>query len=420
MSTVRAHGRVRMDIRAETWHGLDMTHTVAEYAELFRKALLEDVIPFWERHSIDHECGGYFTCLDRRGGVFDTDKFVWLQARQVWMFSHLYNVVERRESWLEIARHGAEFLRRHGRDAEGNWYFSLNREGMPLVQPYNIFSDCFAAMAFAKYAIAAQDDQARQIATDTFQSILRRRDNPKGMYSKAYPGTRPLKTLSIPMILTNILVEMDAQLPDETVRQMLTDCAQEIIENHYDPTHGLLFERVGPSGEHSDTFDGRLLSPGHSVECMWFVIEGAVRSGNSEMIPRAEQIILNSLEFGWDREYGGLFYYMDALGKPPEKLEWDQKLWWVHAEALVALAVAYRETRNPRCMEWFERMFEYTWPRFPDPEHGEWWGYLNRRGEVLLQLKGGKWKGCFHVPRALWICGEVFGRLDKEGQTYTN
>ena len=28
--------------------------------------------------------------------------------------------------------------------------------------------------------------------------------------------------------------------------------------------------------------------------------------------------------------------------------------------------------------------------------------YLNRRGEVLLPLKGGKWKGCFHVPRGLY------------------
>lgn len=28
--------------------------------------------------------------------------------------------------------------------------------------------------------------------------------------------------------------------------------------------------------------------------------------------------------------------------------------------------------------------------------------YLNRRGEVLLSLKGGKWKGCFHVPRGLY------------------
>ncbi len=101
-------------------------------------ALLGDVIPFWERHSVDRECGGFFTCLGRDGSVYDTDKFVWLQARQVWTFSMLCEELERRDSWLAIARHGAEFLLRHGRDGEGNWYFSLARDGRPLVQPYNI------------------------------------------------------------------------------------------------------------------------------------------------------------------------------------------------------------------------------------------------------------------------------------------
>jgi len=30
-----------------------------------------------------------------------------------------------------------------------------------------------------------------------------------------------------------------------------------------------------------------------------------------------------------------------------------------------------------------------------------------RRGEVLLPLKGGKWKGCFHVPRGLFQCWQI-------------
>jgi N-acylglucosamine 2-epimerase len=57
--------------------------------ELYRVELFDKVLPFWLRHSPDKECGGYFTCLDRDGSVFDTDKFIWLQARQVWLFSML-------------------------------------------------------------------------------------------------------------------------------------------------------------------------------------------------------------------------------------------------------------------------------------------------------------------------------------------
>ena len=49
--------------------------------------------------------------------------------------------------------------------------------------------------------------------------------------------------------------------------------------------------------------------------------------------------------------------------------------------------------------------------RGSDAENGEWYGYLNRQGEVLLDLKGGKWKGCFHVPRGLYQCWKTLEDL---------
>jgi len=81
-----------------------------DLAQTCRSALLEDVIPFWEKHSIDRECGGYFTCLDRDGSVFDTDKFVWLQARQVWTFSALYNRFEKHGEWFGYLNRAGEVL----------------------------------------------------------------------------------------------------------------------------------------------------------------------------------------------------------------------------------------------------------------------------------------------------------------------
>ena len=65
----------------------------------------------------------------------------------------------------------------------------------------------------------------------------------------------------------------------------------------------------------------------------------------------------------------------------------------------MALLMGYALTGRAECLEWYRRVHDYTWAHFPDPEYGEWFGYLNRAGEVLLPLKGGKWKGCFHVPR---------------------
>ncbi len=382
-----------------------------ELAELYKDTLLKNVIPFWEQNSVDWEKGGYFTCLDRSGKIYDTDKFVWLQNRQVWLFSMLYNKLDKRDRWLKIAGNGAKFLAQHGRDPDGNWYFSLTREGNPLVQPYNIFSDCFAAMAFSQYALASGENWAKDIALQAYNNVLRRKENPKGKYNKSYPGTRPMKALAVPMILANLSLEMAWLLQSDTLEEILDATITEVMGDFLDPERGLMLENVAPDGSQVNSFEGRLINPGHGMEAMWFAIDIAQRSENNNLINRSVDVMLNILNFAWDKEYGGLYYFMDINGNPLQQLEWDQKLWWVHLESLVGLVMAYRLTGREECWEWYEKMHDYAWSHFSDMENGEWFGYLNRRGEVLLNLKGGKWKGCFHVPRAMYLCFKEFNNL---------
>ncbi|MFT3824361.1 MAG: AGE family epimerase/isomerase [Chitinophagaceae bacterium] len=372
------------------------------YATMYRNELLNSVLPFWLQHSKDEKNGGYFTCLTREGKVFDTDKFMWLQGREVWCFSYMYNNIAKSDVWLQMALHGAEFMEKHGRDAEGNWYFSLTAAGKPLVQPYNIFSDCFAAMAFASLDKAQPTDRYKEIAVNTFENILRRQHNWKGTYNKAYPGTRALKGFSLPMILCNLSLELEHLLGASRVDEFVPTVIHEVMDVFYQPAYGLILENVHPDGSFSDSFEGRLLNPGHTIEAMWFIMDLGRRLNDEALIKKAVDIMLHTLEYGWDKQFGGILYFMDLLGHPPQQLEWDQKLWWVHVEALVALAKGYTYTGDERCAQWFKKVHDYTWQHFRDPQYGEWFGYLNRRGEVLLNLKGGKWKGCFHVPRALY------------------
>ncbi|MGC9353387.1 MAG: AGE family epimerase/isomerase [Mariniphaga sp.] len=371
-------------------------------AQQYKNELLENVIPFWENHSKDEEFGGYFTCLDREGKVFDPDKFIWLQGREVWMFSTLFNKVEQKQQWLDMALHGAKFLQNYGHDGNLNWYFSLTREGKPLVQPYNIFSDCFATMAFGQLYKATGNEEYGQIAKNTFENILKRSDNPKGKYNKLVPGTRPLKGFSLPMILCNLSLEIEHLLPEQMVNETIEKVLHEVMEVFYQPDSGLILENVKPDGSFSDSFDGRLINPGHAIEAMWFIMDLSVRLQKPELAQKAVEIVLRTLEYGWDEKFGGIFYFLDIKGNPPQQLEWDQKLWWVHIESLISLIKGYAFTGNEQCLTWFEKVHDYTWSHFADPEHGEWFGYLDRRGEVLLPLKGGKWKGCFHVPRGLY------------------
>lgn len=381
---------------------------ISKYAQIYRQELLDRVIPFWEKYSRDREFGGYFTCLERDGAVVDTDKFMWLQGRQVWMFSYLYNELEARPGWLEMAQCGADFMRQYGRDEAGDWYFSLERTGKPLVAAYNIFSDCFAVLAMSEYGHAAQQSWAQELALQTYRRIQERRENPKGRFSKQIGATRKMLSLALPMITIGMtdVINRHFQLPE--LEKIIDENIELVLGKFVDTSLKTVFEHVNPDGSHPNSLDGRLLSPGHTLEAMWFMLEVARRRNNDALIQTATEAIRWTIERGWDQKYGGIFYFMDDRGYSPDRLDWDMKLWWVHLEALYALALAHFLTADPYFENWFKKVHDYTWEHFPDPEYGEWFGYLNRRGEVTHTLKGGKWKGCFHVPRGLFLTARLF------------
>lgn len=385
----------------------------SQLAAQYKSELLDNVIPFWMQHSIDHQYGGYFTCLERDGEVFDTDKFIWLQCREVWMLATLYNKVEARQEWLQAAIQGAEFLKKYGHDGNLNWYFAIDLQGQPLVEPYNIFSYTFAVIAFGQLSIATNNQEYADIAKRTFDIILSKVDNPKGQWSKASKGARALKSFALPMILCNVALEIEPLLDKTFLDSTIKTCIHEVMDIFYRPEIGLIVEHLGTDGQLVDCMDGRLLNPGHAIEAMWFIMDLGRRIGDRVLIDKAIKIALAEAEYGWDKQYGGIYYFMDRLGRPLQQLEWDQKLWWVHIETLITMIKGYELTGNQDCLAWFERVHDYVWTHFKDPQHPEWYGYLNRQGEVLLTLKGGKWKGCFHVPRGLM---QVYQTLERIAQ----
>ena len=242
-------------------------------ANRYKSELLENCLPFWLDNSIDEQYGGYFSCLNRDGSVYDTDKFIWLQGREVWLFAMLCNNLGKRQEWLDASVKGAEFLKKYGHDGNYDFYFSLTREGKPLVQPYNIFSNTFACMGFAQLAEATGSDEYADIAQKIFSRILARKDNPKGKWEKSYPGTRPMKGFSLPMIICNMALEIEnimdnRSLLDETI----STCLHEVLDVFYKEEVGMMVENVSSTdGSLIDCFEGRLINPGHNLEALWFL-----------------------------------------------------------------------------------------------------------------------------------------------------
>ena len=379
----------------------------------FEQELFGNVIPFWERHSWDREHGGFWNCLDRTGAVFDVTKYGWLQGRETWLFSKLYRSVERNPGWLEMARSGAEFLRFKALTPDDRIPFRMTATGAPIVIQRKIFSECFYVMALAEYARASGDEGYLREAERMFRLVWSWAFDWTRVGRPSHRGETPLQSLAVPMILMNLIEELtDGQ--GTPYERELEQCQLAFLR-HVKPAERRVYEFVRPDGSLCPELpEGRQLNPGHAIEAGWFLQHWARRRGDAELSALAVDIVRWSHVAGWDDDYGGLFYFLDAGGHSPVQLEWNMKLWWPHCEALYAHLLNYSLTGSDADWALFQSTKDYTFGHFPDRTHGEWYGYLDREGRVSQSFKGGPYKCAFHVPRALLLCRNLLETMEPE------
>ncbi|MFK7819860.1 MAG: AGE family epimerase/isomerase [Planctomycetaceae bacterium] len=376
---------------------------IDELTRVYRDGLLEDTVPFWLRHALDEEHGGYMTAVDRAGNVVDTDKAIWFQGRFAWLLSELCNVVGHRDEWLEPARSGIDFLRKHGFDADGRMFFQVTRDGQPLRKRRYVFSELFTVIAYAAFAKAASDQQACDEASSLFRSTIELLKS-DSLESKTNPNTRPSRGFGAPMILLNTASIVRKCIGEEHENaafcdSLIEDSIQQ-MRFFMNEEHEAVLEMASPKGTLIDHFDGRTLNPGHAIEGAWFVLNEAMhRSNDRELIEMGTRMLDWMWRWGWDEEHGGITYFCDVRGLPVQEYWHDMKFWWPQCEAIIATLIAWRLTGKQRYADWHRKIHDWTYDRFPDSDFGEWFGYLHRDGRVSNQSKGTLWKGPFHIPR---------------------
>ncbi|XP_074058473.1 N-acylglucosamine 2-epimerase [Macrotis lagotis] len=391
--------------------------TLATWKERVEQEL-DRVITFWTKYSHDSDHGGFFTCLTREGQVYDDLKYVWLQGRQVWMYCRLYRKLQRFHSpeILDAAKAGGEFLIRHARVAPPakKCAFVLTRDGRPVKIQRTIFSECFYTMAMDELWKATGDPRYQREAVEMMDQIIYWvRVDPTGLGQPHLSGAPNVDSMAVPMMMLNLVDQLgeDDDMMTRKYAELGEWCTQDILK-HLQRNGQLVLENVSKDGKEIPGCLGRQQNPGHTLEAGWFLLRHAIRNRNPELKAHIiEKFMVQPFHSGWDNENGGIFYFQDADRFCPTQLEWDMKLWWPHSEAMIAFLMGYSETRDPSLLRLFCQVAEYTFERFSDLEHGEWYGYLNREGKVALSFKGGPFKGCFHVPRCLYLCEELLKAL---------
>ena len=389
------------------------------WADSYKNDLLHNIMPFWMEHGFDREHGGVYTCLDRDGTLIDTTKSVWFQGRFGFIAAFAYNNIEKNPAWLEASKSCIDFIEQHCTDADGRMYFEVKADGTPLRKRRYLFSESFAAIAMAEYALATGNRDYAERAMGVFRLIQHYAQTP-GLLEPKYLPTLECQGHSLTMILINTASRIREAaeklgLPMEDI-QLLNDQIDrslDALERYFiHPEFKALLETVGPNGEFIDTGMGRTINPGHCIETAWFILEEARYRGWDEHLKQLALTIFDwSWQWGWDEKFGGIINFRDCRNLPPQDYSQDMKFWWPQCESIIASLYAFDATGDEKYLERHQLISDWTYRHFPDAEYGEWYGYLHRDGSVAQPAKGNIFKGPFHVPRMLiksfMLCNEI-------------
>jgi N-acylglucosamine 2-epimerase len=419
----------------------------------YREHVYQDLAPYWMRQ-VDRQHGGVLNCLSNRGDrLLHEHKFVWSQGRFAWEMAHLYEVAQGevaedvRAKFLDAAKGAVDFLMKHARLENGNCAFVLSRDGRPIllnddgsarpakpgeVYDYSISADDFAAYGVSEYARVTGDAAAWAWAKDLYRSIQRRHADGAARQDYPYPPVPGYRGHGMGAIeeageLARTAQRFQDPYADE-LNALATRNLHELLD-HFVLPPGLMHEKLGRDLKPVDTLVGRYVNPGHTLECVWFMLHHALRTNDRDVISRCAALARTTCQVAWDREFGGIPQFMDQEGGQPKgplapeftnhvmvqkiRTLWDKKLWWPHSEALYALLLVYELTREDWALTEYQRFHDYTFKTFPNPDRkvGEWIQIRNRKGEPEEAVVALPVKDPMHIVRAFLHAIDVLKRL---------
>lgn len=382
--------------------------------KFYKDHLLNDVMPFWMK-LIDSKYGGIFNAVTDNGEIISKDKFTWSQGRALWTFSALYNnQLNGTAQWLDIADGIADFLIKHGRDKDGAWLYCLKRDGTVMLPAESIYADAFVICGLTEYAKATGNSRALDVAIEGFKRTSPLLDDHSKLLTRPHPIPKGTQANGPSMLFASIYHDLGVLADNKEIKARALELAEIVMTQHLKPEHKLLYEFVASGGKIIDSDVGKTFLVGHAIESMWFMHEIYSHYKWWERVDLAMQAVKWHIERGWDDKYGGVFLAQHTDGGTPIWWAHDVKCWWVTTEILIGLLFAYERTGQTWPLEWLDKVNEYTFKTFPNPEHGDWHQNLDRKGNPIpVVVKALPVKDLFHLPRSLIYCTKILDRFSQ-------
>lgn len=389
-----------------------MNTKLNEIKELYTTQLIKGELDFWLKYGLDNENGGIYTALDENGDLLDSDKSVWFQGRALWIFATAYEKYKD-EKYLEACHNLISFIDKYCFDKDNRMFFKVSKNGKPIVKRIRYyFSETFTIIGYSAYARITNNEEYNRKSLELLAFVEKLRTSKDILIPKS---KRESKSFGGPMILLNVLNEIKKNnLNNENeLNQYMDELIYEVESNFVKNDLKLILEQVNLDGSfNKEHFDTRITNPGHAIEASWFIMQMGIDRHSEKLINLGLKIYDWMFLEGWDKKYGGIIQYTDALKKPIAEYHQDMKFWWPQCEALIASLYAYKITKKEKYLNNFYMVNDYVQTHFVDSKNGEWYGYLHKDGTISTKLKGNFYKGPFHIPRMYMICIDLINEIN--------
>jgi N-acylglucosamine 2-epimerase len=365
----------------------------ADYA---RRHVLEQVLPFWRRHSVDTIEGGFMTCLDRRGDVYDTAKPAAMNARMVFAFS-IGHELDPGGGHLDLARHGVDFLERTWDREHGGWPNLSNRDGSVREHGKRLFTQAYVLYGLAHYARVAEDGALLERLVDFYDLVEARAWDPvhSGYYASCNPDwsvKTDWKTICVQLDFMKVVHVLHELTGDSRFADRMSELADLVAFRMRDPGSGVVLEYFHRDWRYHPEPRRDTLELGHNLKAVRWLLE----TGDPRYLEAAQETLDFALTRGWDERHGGFWQHLRRSGRLAAK----EKEWWAECEGLWALLLMHRETGDPVLLDRAQELMRFCFTHFADPEHGDWYMSCRRDGRPADERKGGIYKAAYHVVDA--------------------
>jgi mannobiose 2-epimerase len=420
-----------------------------QIAAQMENSIQKELLNKWYPRSVDTLYGGFLSAFTYDFKPTGTqDKMIVTQARHVWSNAKAAEYYPEKKYYKESATQGFHFLRDVMWDKEyGGFYTLIDRKGNVKQTNLGIkmaYGNAFAIYGLAEYYKCSGDTGALNLAKKTFLWLEKYSHDAinKGYYQHLEKdGTVIKRTASMvsteetgykdqnsSIHLLEAFTELYKVWPDKLVKERLNEMLL-LIRDKITTKDGYLtlffqpdWTRVSVRDSLQETIlkhhNLDYVSFGHNVETAYLMLEASEALGikdDQQTLMIGKKMVDHALINGWDKTVGG-FYDEGFYFKNNDTISIlkDTKNWWAQAEGLNSLLLMsdYFPDDTMHYYQKFKTLWNYVQTYLIDHENGDWYAAgIDKEPKMKTALKGQIWKSTYHNFRALINC---INRLDPD------